>query len=197
MSTRDPDANLTDEQRVLYARIQKANDLLRQAKETAEERARQRIRDELAELEALRNHQVREAHALYEATKFDTLKRGLPTASIKRAMRTKDHITVTRIWEDVDMSIYETPAERPSFTIDYPSMTGTVHWVDVAGERIEGNVLFTITRDDEEFDGIRWWPSYGEQPQEGPLVDALDDNDTFMALARQVDAAVRAERGEK
>jgi hypothetical protein len=85
MTTRDPDANLTDEQRILYARIQKANDLLRQAKETAEERARQRIRDELAELEALRNHQVREAHALYEATKFDTLKRGCrPRASSGR-----------------------------------------------------------------------------------------------------------------
>jgi hypothetical protein len=197
MTTRDPDANLTDEQRILYARIQKANDLLRQAKETAEERARQRIRDELAELEALRNHQVREAHALYEATKFDTLKRGLPTASIKRAMRTKDHLTVTRIWEDIDLTTYETPAEQPSFSIDYTTMTGTVHWIDWNGERVEGNVLFTVTRDEEEFDGIRWWPSYGAEPQDGPLVDALDDNDTFMALARQVDAAVRAERGEK
>lgn len=196
MSTRDPDASLTEEQRILYARIQKANDLLRQAKETAEERARQRIREELQELEALRNHQVREAHALYEATKFEPVKRGLPTASIKRAMRTKDHVTVTKIWEDIDLSGYEAPAEQPSFTLDLTTMTGTVHWLDWNGERIEGPLDFGIDDDADQPYGIRYWPSYDSSAVGGPLHEVLDANDAFLALARSVDAAVRAAKEE-
>lgn len=192
-----PDQNLTEEQRVLYARIQKANDRLRNARETAEERARERIREELAELEALRNHEVREAHALYEATKLKPIKRGLPTASIKRAMRTKDHLTVTRIWEDIDLDKYETPAEVPSFTIDYATMTGTVHWIDFNGERIEGNLEFAIDDDPDQPYGIRYWPSYEAPAEPVGLSAILDENDAFLSLAQKVDAAVRAERGEK
>lgn len=186
-------------QKAQYDRIKLAQARLRNARETAEERARQMIRDELAELEEMRNAEVRDAHAKYETWRKNPQGEpiGLSTEDIKRAMGTKDHNTVVKIWSGVDLSLYETPAEQPSFTIDYTSMGGTLHWFDWNGERTEDTLDFKIDEDVDVFDGIRYWPNYEDDHRGNSLMDVLTDKDAYMALARQVDAAVRAERGEK
>jgi predicted nucleic acid-binding Zn-ribbon protein len=99
---KDAYEKLTSERRAQFDQIQKLQDSLRTAKAMAEERARRRIREEVAELEAARNHVVREAHAQYEAWLKNPVGPavGLATADIKRAMGTKDHVTVTSIWEE-------------------------------------------------------------------------------------------------
>lgn len=186
-------------QKAQYDRIKLAQARLRNARETAEERARQMIRNELAELEEMRNAEVRDAHAKYETWRKNPQGEpiGLSTEDIKRAMGTKDHNTVVKIWSGIDLSLYQTPAEQPSFDIDYGAMIGTLHWIDWNGERIEGDLAFTIERDEEEFEGIRYWASYEAQAEPSGVMAVLDDKDAYMALARQVDTAVRAERGEK
>jgi hypothetical protein len=194
---KDPFEKLNGEQQARYKRIKAAQDRVRLARETAEERARQMVKDELRDLEAVRDTEVREAHALYEEWRLEGkgMLRGLATADIKRAMRTKDYDTVASIWKGLDLSLYQTPAEVPSFVIDYEAMTGVLNWFDWQGERTEGKIEFVLTVEEEEWMGMRYVPSYESKKGVSDLMDALEANEAYLALCREVDAAARKHFG--
>jgi hypothetical protein len=147
---RDPDAALTPEQRVFQKRIREAQDKYRFARETAEERARQQIRDELAGLEYDRNEKVREAHALYKRTKDGKNVKGLSIAAIQRAMRTKDYRTVADIVADLNVDKYFQD-ETPSFVFDRENMTVHINWWEWEGVRYEEPMILLMVPDRDEY----------------------------------------------
>lgn len=184
----DKDKNLTTRDKELLANVKLASDRYKIARETAWDRAKAQVVEELADKETLMAVEVLKAIEEMEfwkatgANRPDKNKTGLTTAQIKRAMGTTDHATYQKIANRYTKPL---PIELPpaEFTMDLASLAYTVHYAKIGNEILIADLVMEMVPDPRKpgwynvFDAT--W-DYDKHPMEIFRVRALDSGVDLM-----------------
>jgi hypothetical protein len=156
-------------QEAVLSRVKATSERLRVAKANVEARVREMVRDELAELTALRDAETREAWRV-----------GVSKAAIKRALGTKDHATLQNILAGVDFGVDVVSNQITDF--DSAAGTFTLNFVDTPFGVVNGSLPCVFAVNDFEVAGSRvsfeWLPSYSGDPVAVALTELVKAGDT-------------------
>lgn len=127
------DTGLTIEQRTAVSKVRRASDEYRVARDTLERQLREELQQRLNSLLAIRDNEVRIAYAM-----------GVKKATLKRAIGSKDHLTLQNI---LSIGGALLPENRMISWNGVDSFT--LNFVDYNGERVYGELQCVIVPDSD------------------------------------------------
>lgn len=126
------DASLTIEQRAAVNRVRTASDNYRIARDNLERQLRIELTEKLNSLLAIRDNEIRVAHAM-----------GVRKATLKRAIGSKDHSTLLNI-----LSMGGAVGLPESEMVTWNGVSAfTVNFVDYQGQRVYGRMFCEVVLD--------------------------------------------------
>ena len=156
-------------QEAVLSRVKTTSERLRVARANVEARVREMVREELAELTALRDAETREAWRV-----------GVSKAAIKRALGTKDHATLQSILAGVDFGVDVVSEQVTDF--DAQAGTFTLNFVDTPYGVVTGGLPCVFTVNDYQVAGSRvsfeWLPGFESDPIAAVFVQLAKNGDT-------------------